>query len=212
MSDSVSTPRENPFATRAVRPGAISFLFETGVDARVLIDRFLASGRRGQIVGPHGSGKSTLLAALADELRARGIAVKLVELHDGCRVMPDGTFVQQGEVLLVDGYEQLGVVARSKLAFDVARRQSGLLVTSHRSVRWPVAMPVLYSTRSSPELAERLAGALLATSAHPEAVSSAEVRALYEAEQGNLREVFFRLYDLYESRSRQRGGCPGSTS
>lgn len=202
MSDLASTPRENPFATRAVRPGAISFLFEPGVDARSLVDRFLASGRRGQIVGPHGSGKSTLLATLAEELRARGIAVKLVELHDGCRAMPDGAVAQQGEVLMVDGYEQLGVVARSKLAFDVARRQAGLLVTSHRCVRWPVALPVLFSTQSSPELAERLAGELLAASAHPTAVSAAEVRALYEAEQGNLREVFFRLYDLYESRRR----------
>lgn len=202
MSDSASTPRENPFATRAVRPGAISFVFERGEEAKSLVDQFLAAGRRGQIVGPHGSGKSTLLATLADELQSRGIAVKLVELHDGCRSMPEGAVARQGEVLIVDGYEQLGVVARSKLAFDVARHQAGLLVTSHRSVRWPVALPVLFSTQSSPELAERLAGELLAASAHPKAVSAAEIRALYEAEQGNLREVFFRLYDLYESRSR----------
>ena len=171
MSDSASTPRENPFATRAVRPGPISFVFDAGVDARSLIDRFIGSGRRGQIVGPHGSGKSTLLARLADELQTRGIAVKLVELYDGCRSMPEGAVARQGEVLMVDGYEQLGVVARSKLAFDVARRQAGLLVTSHRSVRWPVALPVLFSTQSSPELAERLAGELLAASAYPEAVS-----------------------------------------
>ncbi|MBA4018673.1 MAG: hypothetical protein C0483_16020 [Pirellula sp.] len=194
--------RENPFSTRAVRPGAIAFLFEAGVDARSLVDRFLASGRRGQIVGPHGSGKSTLLASLAEELRARGIAVKLVELHDGCRAMPDEAVAQKGEVLMVDGYEQLGVVARSKLAFEVARRQAGLLVTSHRNVRWPIPLPVIYATHPGVELAERLALELLSRSRHPEAVSAAEIRGLYEAEQGNLREVFFRLYDLYESRSR----------
>lgn len=202
MSDFGSTSRENPFAVRAVRPGAISFVFPGGSDAKLLVDQILAAGRRGQIVGPHGSGKSTLLAALSDELRERGIPVRLVELHDGCRAMPEGAAAQPGEVMMVDGYEQLGVVARSKLAFDVARRQAGLLVTSHRNVRWPVALPVLYATESSPELAQRLAELLLAASAHPEAVSAAEVRAVYEAERGNLREVFFRLYDLYESRSR----------
>lgn len=202
MSDTGASSRENPFATRAVRPGAISFVFQAGGDAKSLVDQFLASGRRGQIVGPHGSGKSTLLAALADEFRARGIDVKLVELHDGCRTMPEGVVVRPGEVLMVDGYEQLGFVARSMLAFDVARRHAGLLVTSHRDVRWPVVLPVLYATQSSPELTERLAGALLVASSHPEAVTAGEVRALFEAERGNLREVFFRLYDLYESRSR----------
>lgn len=187
---------ENPFASRYVRPGVLAYDFAARTSAATLVDRFLATGRRAQIVGRHGSGKSTLLAELADELRARGVHVALVELHDGCRDLPVDADPPAEGVLLVDGYEQLGRLARWRLGLRLRRRKTGLLVTVHQ----PRALPTLYTTEVGPELAVALAERRLAASEAPQRIAADEVRALFAAEQGNMREVFFRLYDLYESR------------
>lgn len=192
----MSQPDDNPFASRYVRPGAVPYQFYHGHDAEFVLRRFEEAGRRGQIVGPHGSGKSTLLASMAAAFQARNVPTKVVELHDGCRQLPSDADPPAGGVLIVDGYEQLGLLARWRLAIRVRRRKAGLIVTTHKSQ----GLPTLYTTAVGEEQAVQLAEQLLARSLRPDCIRPDEVRALFRAERGNLREVFFRLYDLYESR------------
>jgi hypothetical protein len=183
-----------------VRPGAVPFLFPPGEDAAALVDRLRAAGWRGQVVGPHGSGKSTLLAELRQRLEAVGCAVIVVVRHGGERALPAAFWagIPKGRlvIVLIDGYEQLGVWTRWRLRFACWRRGLGLLVTSHMDT----GLPDLYRTAVTPEVAVRVVGRLTAGAAA--LVKESEVIDRLAARDGNLREALFDLYDLHE-RSRK---------
>jgi len=208
---------DNPFSTRYTRPGAIPFRFPPGSDADKLVEQLRCQGWRGAIVGPHGSGKSSLLAALIPAIRRAGKEVLLVELHDGQRRLPvdlekgSGVFVCQADsaaqvgsqtktpdpfsgVVIVDGYEQLSWWNRLRLRGVARRRRFGLLVTSHA----PTSLPLLFRTATSLELAQAIVRSLLA--GRPELVSPEQLAQRFELRQGDLRELLFDLYDLYEQR------------
>lgn len=198
--DSMPARVENPFATRFTRPGAVPFLFEAGVSADAVVARFEAAGRRGAIIGPHGSGKSTLLASLLPTWHDAGMVPIVHTLHDGQRRLAAGfgqaLFVDCGTPLLVvDGYEQLSWWGRREVLRAVVRAKAGLLVTAHAPQR---GLPTLIETRPTWETARRLI-AELASSLPAECFSEDELRRRYEQCGRNLRELFFKLYDLYES-------------
>lgn len=192
----------NPFATRAVRPGAIDYVFAHGQNLLQLIERFEANGRRGQIVGPHGSGKSTLLATFLAAYADDGRKVIEFSLHDGQRRLPKRLAtlpdVDADTILVVDGYEQLSLWNRFLLNRFCNKRRCGLIVTAHESV----GLPEIFRTTTSLEMTERIVEQLL-----PEGqmtVTRADVQQTFVAHGGNLREVFFELYDLYERRRHHR--------
>jgi hypothetical protein len=188
----------NPFSTRHVRPGAIPFSFPEGVDARTLLARLRENGWRGEIVGPHGSGKSALLAALIPAIEHSGKRVVRVELHDGQRRLPAAPAGTPGldaaTVLVVDGFEQLRRMSRFGVKRLTARRGAGLLVTAHASV----GLPPLAATSTDPELARRIVRQLLGEA--ESRIAPEEVDAAFSRHEGNVREMLFALYDLYESR------------
>ncbi len=189
----------NPFSTRHTRPGAIAYRFPPGESPERLVERLRAGDWRGQIVGPHGSGKSTLLAAVLPALQSAGQRPLLVELHDGQRRLP-ADFRQSIEaaaagVVVVDGYEQLAPWNRYRLRRLCRRRKLGLLVTTHR----PVGLPDLFRTDVAPELAWDLVEHVLA--GLPPLLTPEQLRQRLSRHRGNLREVFFDLYDLYERSS-----------
>jgi hypothetical protein len=103
--------QENPFCSRRIRPGAVSFLFPPHQNAETLVELLKRNHWRGEIIGPHGSGKSSLLASLIPVIERAGQPVVLVELHDGQRQLPirldADARLQSHAVLIVDGYEQL---------------------------------------------------------------------------------------------------------
>jgi hypothetical protein len=197
MSVEVYTPAENPFASRFTRPGALPFLFSPGDSAEAIVARFTAKGRRGAIVGQHGSGKSTLLEALLPHFSLE-IRLRLFSLHDGERRLPRGFAggLDSNCLLIIDGYEQLGLLGRGEVRRAVRRSGAGLLVTSHRPIR---GLSTLVETAVSVELAMALVEQL-APDAHAWPISAADVRRQFDVHAGNLREVFFGLYDLYELR------------
>lgn len=191
--------RANPFSTRFVRPGSIDYVFGEGESAGRLVARLRAAGWQGEIVGPHGSGKSALLAALIPEIRRAGKTPLLVELHDGQRRLPINlselavdTEFALNTVLIVDGYEQLGFWARFRLASFRRRGGIGLLVTAHRSV----GFCELYSTRPTVELALKIIARLAADVPH------ADIQRAFDRRGGNIREMLFDLYDLFEQSRR----------
>jgi hypothetical protein len=187
----------NPFSTRHTRPGAIPFRFADGESPDAMVEKLRGNGWLGQILGPHGSGKSTLVAALLPALEAAGKSPLLIELHDGQRRLPVRlrSLAQRPEtIVIVDGYEQLARWNRYRLKAFCRRRALGLLVTSHDSV----GLPDLYRTTTSPELAERLVHTLLDGRSFP--LSSEDLGTRLAAHGGDLRELLFELYDLYEAR------------
>jgi len=195
-----SAEASNPFVTRRVRPGAIPFFFPPQFDAAVLLDRWQAAGRRGALVGPHGSGKSTLLAALRAELTRRGQTTVLVELHDGQRRLPREQLaaVATDNVVLVDGYEQLGLLGRWHLARLCRRHNLGLLITTHR----PTGLPTLYRTAVELPTARRVVDHLLGD--QHAMVTDAQLRAALARHRDDLREVLFELYDHYAQHVAER--------
>lgn len=187
----------NPFAARYTRPQLVEYRFRDGSSARNLVDELAKSEWNAQIVGPHGSGKTTLLEQLIPELERRGRRVVRVDLHDGQRRLPKDVTqsLSAGEIeqIVIDGYEQLGRWPRWMLGRACRRQGCGLLVTAHTDV----GLPTLYRTATDSalarELAERLAG--------PQSlVMPSDVAAAFAKQGGNLREVWFELYDLYELR------------
>jgi hypothetical protein len=188
----------NPFATRAIRPGAMEYIFAEGQSLPQLMARFEANGWRGQIIGPHGSGKSTLLASFLAAHAAAGRNVIEFALHDGQRRLPVRLStlndVDANTVIAVDGYEQLARWNRFLLKRFCRTQRCGLVVTAHESV----GLPDLCSTATSVEMALQLVGRLLPPDS--EIVTRADIERSFAAHRGNLRDVFFELYDLYEQR------------
>ncbi len=200
MHDELTANKTNPFSTRLVRPGAIEFVFAPGPKAPQLVDRLFDTGGWGQIVGPHGSGKTALVHTLLPHLKRARISASVFTMAERQRQMPAGWLDAVADteepgaacLVIVDGYERLGRLARIRLQRICRRRRWGLLATVHESV----GLPLLYRTRPSVEIAIQLTAALLAD--HPTFLSEDLVRNSFEEHRGNLRDMFFDLYDHYE--------------
>lgn len=191
-------PAGNPFSTRYVRPGAIEYRFSAGNSAESIVARLAANGWRGAIVGPHGSGKSTLLQSLLPAIESAGRQPYLITLHDGQRRLPidlaRNAELTADAVVIVDGYEQLSRWSRWQLARLCRRRRWGLVVTSHAVVD----LPTIYTSETTLEQAYELAEQLLV---HGEPlIHRNDIESSFVARNGNLRELLFDLYDLYEAR------------
>jgi hypothetical protein len=99
--------------------------------------------------------------------------------------------------IVADGYEQLGRLGRARLRWAVRRAGGGLLVTAHT----PIGLPSLLHTAPDLGTVQAIARTLLGDEAAK--ISDRDVAASFADHQGNVREVLFDLYDLYE---RRRGG------
>ncbi len=189
---------ENPFATRAVRPGAIPYHFSAEGSPTALLAALEQADWWGEIIGPHGSGKSTLLQTLIPQLEAAGRHPRLYTLGRGQKSLPatpaDLQSWDADTQVVVDGYEQLGRRNRSLVHSTCRRRGSGLLATAHRSL----GLTTLWQTSTSLDLAVELVHELLPSEV--DCIRDDDVRSCFQKHAGNLRDVFFELYDLYEIR------------
>ncbi len=196
-----ASDRSNPFSSRYVRPGAIPFFFPEGCSLEGLVHRLEENGWQGQILGRHGSGKSALLAHLIPAIQQAGRPTRLYTLHQGARQLPEPFPPPDPEpsslVVVIDGYEQLSRWHRFRLRRLCRQAQWGLLVTAHRSV----GLPLLLRLRPDLQLAEQIVQWLLRDG--PSLIRPDEIAAAYQAHQGDLREMLFRLYDLWEQRARE---------
>lgn len=185
----------------------MDYLFAPGEQMSTLLARLEENVWRGEIIGPHGSGKSTLVAGLIKALEASGFRCPLFGLHDGQRFMPRGwsrTLRRGGRpIVFIDGYEQLGWISRLAVRWRCARTGNGLVVTAHA----PTGLPLLACTKPSVELTLEVARCLIRSGG---AVADTDrwlvdaASAAFARHQGNVREVLFDLYDLYEQRKAHR--------
>jgi hypothetical protein len=169
----VPSRHSNPFATCWTRPGALAFRFAEGLSVDDLVARLANQNWRGQIIGPHGSGKTTLLAALRPVL-----------------------IVAERPIRVIDGYKQLGWLARHRISQGCLKSGSGLLVTSHRSV----GLPTLIELRPDRQLVEQLVNELCAATLTPVTITDAD--ASHARYGSNVREILFDLYDRHERLTR----------
>ncbi len=199
-SELMVNPPRNPFRTRRIRPDAMDYLFDNGSSCATLVKKLERNHWRGQIIGPHGSGKTTLLGALLPACQQLGCQVKQFSLHNRERRLPfrwkDTKHWSEKTLIAIDGYEQLDWVSRSQLQILIHQKCCGLLVTTHRKVR----LPVIFRTTTSIELTERIVAQLVS---HDSRINPADVAHVYTQCEGNVREILFALYDLYQDRHRQ---------
>lgn len=187
---------ENPFCSRRIKPGAIPFFFPEGVSEETLVALLRENEWRGQIIGPHGSGKSTLLAALLPVMKEAGRNLVHLELQDGVRQLPlaaeDVERMDGHSLLAIDGYEQLSYWSRRRLKTKSLSLGFGLLIIAHA----PYDLPELYRTSGNLAVAQQIVKELLRET--PVRISETLVEERFHEHNGNLREMLFSLYDVYE--------------
>lgn len=193
-----SDTTRNPFSTRYVCPGAVPYFFHAGKSTDALLLTLQENGWWGEITGDHGTGKSSLLADLIPAMREEGRGVVHVSLHDGESRIP-ATDPSRSEwspstQIIVDGYEQLSWWSRTGLAKQCRRTGCGLLVTAHQSVGLPSLAHL------TPTLGDVLAVVEHLVPDSQDRPSRAEVADRFAANDGNVRETLFDLYDLHERR------------
>lgn len=184
----------NPFATCWTRPDALTYQPTPGATVEAIVDSLGAGGWRGQIVGPHGAGKSTLLKALVEPLKQSGFRPVWWE-----RGEPNPR--SGSDFLLVEGFERLDLASAIRELIRWRTQRRPFLLTTHRRLpQWLGGPPTVACLRPDPDLTRRLFQRVTAGSSTP--VTWGDARASFRRQRGNLREVWFDLYDLHESRTK----------
>jgi hypothetical protein len=184
--------RDNPFAVHRLH--ALRYRLGNG-GWDVLLGRLRELAGRAAIVGPEGSGKTLLLEELAGRLAATGLAPRILTLTKGERRLRRDerglvAGAGPGEILLVDGADELSFLAWSSLV-RASRAAAGLVVTTHR----PGLLPTLWTCSTSAELLADLVRELLGEEAA--AALAPRLAVLFTEHAGNLRAALRALYDLY---------------
>jgi hypothetical protein len=97
-------------------------------------------------------------------------------------------------VLVIDGYQQLGRLHRWRLSSHCRHYGHGLLATSHSDC----GLPVLFRTEADLAVVERLIESRLPS--HGGRIRGPDIERAWRRQAGNVREVLFELYDLFEAR------------
>lgn len=218
-SRGVGSVASNPFCTRFVQPGALSYRF-SGADKkseadesqqrrRELLQRLMRC-RRSLIIGPHGSGKTTLLYSLLPTLGRHFEPIVTIRLScpvangfrswsQEARKNATTIFSQQAELtrgglLVVDGLEQLSCAARLRMRSTARRHRHWVLGTSHRPL---AGFTELCRTGVTRPLIESLAESLLADADAPVAARiRQELKGRDLDRVVNLRDLWFEMYDV----------------
>jgi hypothetical protein len=138
------------------------------------------------------------MCELIPHLESSGRRIALFTLHDGERRLPDSreqlaTWDNQTQVI-IDGFEQLSRLNRWRIKRLCRRRGCGLLITTHRDL----GQPDIHVTAPALEHTQRVAARLL--QGWPPLIGPEDVAQSFAAHDGDLRETFFALYDVYEKR------------
>lgn len=191
----------NPFATRFTAPGRLEPLDGAGVpiDLNHMVERFAQCGGMGAIVGPHGSGKSTMLVHLAAALERNGRTTTCIRIRSWrclTGALAAVVAVGRGGIVCVDSWECLGSVAGVIVKRAAGMWGRGLLVTTHRRC----GFPILVRTETNTALLQAIVRRLTVPDGR---IGMGDVEDAFVRTAGNLREALFRLYDLFERRTKR---------
>jgi hypothetical protein len=192
--------RDNPFASHRVE--SLKYRYP-GFNFDEAVAQLEQMQWRAAILGPHGTGKTTLLLELHRHLqsttndRSESTRVWFVPLDRSSRNQQWLELLEECSpqtILLVDGIERLRWSRRIRLLGLGPSwiRQSSLprsiIVTTHRSIGLPVWLRTTSNSATMEELLLELHPA-----ASPETIDQA--RKLFTTRRGNIRDVFWKLYD-----------------
>lgn len=210
----MSSLTSNPFATRFVSPGRVSWVGPDH-DLKQLALRWNSLNGRAAILGVHGSGKSTLLEHLVPRIGdviwrrdAQGLVTTKTEAKEGNRptvwlqlrkTVPKSMSIPWEELrrdwlLIVDGFEQLSLWRRAKLLAMTRLRGIKLLVTSHRSTM----LPTLCELSMTASTAKQIVMQLTAGQGEFSTLSEEVLEQSLQNHRGNMREILMEFYDRFE--------------
>jgi hypothetical protein len=130
-------------------------------------------------------------------------------LHDRQQHMPRGwrarVRAERANLIVVDGYEQLGRLSRVALHMYCRWARVGLLVTAHEDV----GLPTLVHIEPDVHVTQAVVEQLLAR--EPTSISRDAVRQCFTSANGNIRETLFALYDRYEQAGHLKKGISPSS-
>jgi hypothetical protein len=179
----VIPPRANPFAAARFAPGELPWIGEL----ESLVERVCVPNARLQILGPHGSGKSTLLHHLESRAARRGWSGHRFRGSRGFD--PLVFFTRPGPlVVFADEIAELGAHGVALLRAVCRVRGASLVVTAHCDVGFETLCERAVDAATLKQLCHRLLGGA-------ESPPPSVLEALLVAHRGNVREVFFDLYD-----------------
>ncbi len=182
--------RENPFRAERVR----SLQFRPhGLGWDELMARLAELNYRAAFIGHEGAGKTTALEQLARKLEEQGWKSELVYLGP----LQRKEIIQKlrrlnadaKTIILIDSAEKIpklvwGLVTR------FYRNAGGLVITAHN----PGRLPTLYQCSTSESLLDELLVELVPS---PAPALRREAKAKFNQLSGNIRHVFWQLYDLW---------------
>jgi len=203
--------QSNPFSTSQVAPGRIHWLSCNGLRLETLASQFL-DAKAAAIVGPHGTGKSTLLNALQpllgrvkyrqdwsgkEEFIDEQGEVLWLQLRRSSKpnsqVARSRRFWKAGNILILDGFEQLSPFGRMLIRARCRWSKMRLLVTAHCKL---FAMQTLLETKVETSLAVEIVRKL--TEGSPAWSEPRRLTQLLRDNDGNMREVLMCLYDQFQ--------------
>lgn len=173
-------PADNPFRSEAIHK-----LPFWGANVHDIYHSWRRADYRGEIVGHHGCGKTTLFLELLTLARAQG------EIATVCTFRRESGLIQQDCSLrlsepelchFIDGADLMSAASRALI------RNLRVLCTSHYSL----GLPEIYRCTTTPELLRSLIESLTSVD-----VGAASAAKLFQRHGGNLRDVFWELYDRW---------------
>lgn len=175
-------PRLNPFRSGCLE--SIPYRF-TDFGEVEIFDRLKRLGMRASVVGPHGSGKTTLLELLATKLVSEGLEPFWIRIHSDKRSMQKWPKLTARNVVILDGADLLSRSRWYTVRWK-SRNAAGLIISSHVAG----LLPTLTICQTSPALLGELMDRL-------DSNCKVDATALFFRHNGNLRDAFRELYDLY---------------
>lgn len=201
----------NPFATCWTRSDVLLRHDRAGQGAHDLLVQLKKAAWRGQVVGPHGAGKTSLLMEIARRLPEQGrtplwVSVDSSNLREALQLVRQSA--DSRAVVLLEGFERVGRWHQHRLLAACAGRGSGWLLTTHEKIwckRTPIVAQVQPTLETTLQLYEHL------TEQRSSLVTRNDVTRSFRDQGGNLREVWFDLYERHERLTRQRTTAVAAT-
>lgn len=183
--------RENPFATDRIEQLLVFNPEWCGTTWSEIDTQWQKLGRRASLTGRHGAGKTTFIDAWQKRLHQNGHQTVRLFLNRECHTLQSNHWNSlkncSGKIILLDGEEQLGWLARRKF-YQYSKHAKGLLVSRHSQGKLPPLLDFHPDIQTVEHCIQKIApdhfGQL-----------SPHLADWWQQHDGNIRHILLRCYD-----------------